>query len=42
MTFEEEKYDTALVVSIKEDDTARLDGIHWISGAMFVIEKLTF
>ena len=42
MTCEEEVHDTALVISAKKDGTARVDGVHWISGGMFLIEKLTF
>lgn len=42
MTFEEDVHDTALVISIKKDNTARLDAVHWISGGMYIVEKLTF
>ena len=42
MTYGEEKYDSAMIISIKKDNTARVDGVHWIVDSIFLVEKLAF
>lgn len=42
MTFEEEVHNTALLVSIKKDDTIKIEGVHWMYGGCYVIEEWKF
>ena len=42
MTFEEEELNDAFMISIKEDNTAILEGVHWFHGGAYLIEKLAF
>ena len=43
MTFEEdEDYNDAFIISAKKDGTAILEGVHWVMGGAYLVEKLTF
>lgn len=42
MTFEEEELNDALIISIKKDGAAKLEGLHWFHGGAYLVEKLAF
>lgn len=42
MTFEEEEYNDAFIISSKKDGTAIMDGVHWFHGGAYLVEKLAF